>query len=120
MVVPSRIDNLPQTATEALACGTPVAAFDTCGLPDIVQHGETGLLARAFDTAALARAIETLADEGWNHVRSDAGQNGTLSGRSHICRDFAVAQYHPEHIAKKHIEIYGRVLDAASGAIRTS
>ena len=117
MVVPSRIDNLPQTATEALACGTPVAAFDTCGLPDIVLHGETGLLAPAFDTAALARAIDTLADEGWNHVRSDAGQNGRLSERSHICRDFAVAQYHPEHIAKKHIEIYGRVLDAASGAI---
>ena len=60
LVIPSRIDNLPNTGVEALACGTPVVAFDTCGLPDIVTHGKTGYLARAFDTDDLARGLHTV------------------------------------------------------------
>ena len=57
MVVPSRQDNLPNTAVEAQACGTPVVAFDIGGLLDIVEHGRTGWLALAFDTEDLASGI---------------------------------------------------------------
>ena len=49
MMIPSRQDNLPNTGVEALACGTPVIAFDCCGLSDIVSHQKTGWLAKAFD-----------------------------------------------------------------------
>jgi glycosyltransferase involved in cell wall biosynthesis len=45
-VVPSRQENLPQTATEAQACGCPVVAFDCTGLRDTVKDGVTGILAR--------------------------------------------------------------------------
>jgi glycosyltransferase involved in cell wall biosynthesis len=58
MLVPSRIDNLPNTAVEAASCGIPVVAFDIGGLPDIVVHRATGYLAHPFDVADLARGID--------------------------------------------------------------
>jgi glycosyltransferase involved in cell wall biosynthesis len=37
-----------------------VIAFNTCGLPDIVEHLQTGYLAKAFDTTDLAHGIQWL------------------------------------------------------------
>lgn len=53
-VLPSWAENLPQMAVEALACGTPVLAFDVGGIPEIVQPGITGWLAPLRDIGALA------------------------------------------------------------------
>jgi len=62
-VVPSRQDNLPQTGTEAQACGCPVVAFSIGGLPDVINHGETGLLAGDVDSDCLAVALKNLFDD---------------------------------------------------------
>ncbi|MYC94229.1 MAG: glycosyltransferase family 4 protein [Caldilineaceae bacterium SB0661_bin_32] len=45
---------------EAMAMGKPVVAFDHGPLPEIVAHGETGLLVPPGDTAALAGAVARL------------------------------------------------------------
>lgn len=58
MVVPSRQEAFGQTATEAMACGTPVVAFDQTGIADIVDHMENGYLAEAADPNDLAKGIE--------------------------------------------------------------
>lgn len=60
MVVPSRLEAFGQTASEAMACGTPVVAFDNTGLADVVEHGQTGYLARAFDTTDLAAGMDAM------------------------------------------------------------
>ena len=62
MVVPSRMDNLPQTATEAQSCGVPVVAFNATGLPDAVEHKHTGYLATPFDPADLAHGDQWVLD----------------------------------------------------------
>lgn len=57
MVVPSRLDNLPQTAVEAIACGTPVVAFNVGGLSDIIEHRKYGYLAEPYDLKDLGEGI---------------------------------------------------------------
>jgi len=58
MIVPSRQENLSNVVLEALACGTPVVAFNIGGMPDMIVHKETGYLAQAFDTDDLLKGIE--------------------------------------------------------------
>lgn len=57
LVAPSLIDNLPYTIFESLACGTPVVAFDTGGIPDMIQHRTNGYLAKYKDAEDLAKGI---------------------------------------------------------------
>jgi glycosyltransferase involved in cell wall biosynthesis len=45
---------------EAMASGKAVVASDIGGMPDLVDHGETGLLVAPGDAEALARAMQTL------------------------------------------------------------
>ena len=54
-VCPSRMDNYPNVCIEAMACGVPVTAFRTAGLPEIVFDPE--LLAEPFSPESLAQTI---------------------------------------------------------------
>jgi glycosyltransferase involved in cell wall biosynthesis len=53
-------DGLPNVIQEALALGTPVISTDVTGIPEVVRHGETGLLVPQHDAPALAAALERL------------------------------------------------------------
>ncbi len=49
---------------EAMACGTPVIASRVGGMPEVVSHGEAGLLVESGSVEELSEAINTLADQG--------------------------------------------------------
>ncbi len=56
-VLPSLQDNLPNVVMESMACCTPVVAFDTSGLPEMVQHNRNGYLAQPRSADDLAQGI---------------------------------------------------------------
>ena len=63
-VAPSTQDNLPNTILEATACGIPSVAFRVGGIPDLIDHMETGYLSEPLDSQDLARGmLWVLADE---------------------------------------------------------
>ena len=47
---------------EALAAGTPVVASRSGALPEIVTHGQDGLLIAPGDSLALAEAVASIVD----------------------------------------------------------
>jgi glycosyltransferase involved in cell wall biosynthesis len=65
LVLPSAYEEMGSVLTEAMAAGLPVVASDVGGIPEVVRHGETGLLVPPGDVAALAAALDRLvADPG--------------------------------------------------------
>ena len=59
-VFPTRWDTFGIAAIEAMAAGLPIIASDLNALPEIVLHGDSGLLVPQDDAAALAHAIDHL------------------------------------------------------------
>jgi glycosyltransferase involved in cell wall biosynthesis len=89
LVMPASDEGLGLVAAEALLCETPVVAFASGGLLDLIDHDQTGLLAPAGDAAALARAVDDLLD------RPDRGAALGRAGRAAVLARFgahAVAQ----------------------------
>jgi len=104
MIVPSRIDNLPQTAVEAMTCGTPVVAFRTGGLPDIVQDRVNGRLAAPFSPESLATSISWVLETPERHGRlSEAARTSS-------------SRWAPDRIAKRYVELFKEILSRRLGA----
>jgi glycosyltransferase involved in cell wall biosynthesis len=68
MVVPSTQESFGQTASEALACGTPVVAFNATGLMDIVDHQQNGYLAQPYESGDLADGIAWVLEDRTRHA----------------------------------------------------
>jgi glycosyltransferase involved in cell wall biosynthesis len=67
-------ESLGMVFLEAQSCGVPVAALETAGVPQVVIHGETGLLAPMDGGERLAEALAFLA--GNPMKREELGRNG--------------------------------------------
>lgn len=100
-VVPAVDEGLGLTAIESLLCETPVVAFDSGGLPDVVVPERTGLLVPAGDARALAAALD--------RVLSDAALRARLGREG---RQFALRRFGPDAVA----QLYARILREAAAA----
>lgn len=59
-LLPSETEALPTSLIEAAACGRAAVATRVGGVPEVVEHGRTGLLVAPGDPGALADAVVTL------------------------------------------------------------
>jgi glycosyltransferase involved in cell wall biosynthesis len=62
-LLPSKNESFGLAALEAMACGTPVIASDTGGLPEVVTHGETGYLFPLGDVDQMAEGALSLLED---------------------------------------------------------
>ena len=56
----SESEGMPVSLMEAAACGVPAVATAVGGVPELIQHGVTGLLAPPNDPEAFATALQQL------------------------------------------------------------
>jgi len=102
MAVPSRLENLPQAATEAQACGCPVVAFSVGGIPDTICDGVTGLLAKPFDVEDLSSAIFKLLTD--SDLRSAFGV---------AARERAMRLWGHNEIARQYLDVFRQAMHEA-------
>ncbi len=100
-VLPCEMDNLPNVIKEATCCGVPCTGFDVGGMPDMIDHQETGYLAKPYDPQDLARGI------GW------VAQHATADFRKEVRRRAELK--HAEHVAvNRYVEFYDEILGRPS------
>ena len=94
MLNPSRVDNMPNSVLEALACQLAVVSTNVGGVPYIVEDGATALLVPPDDPEAMARSICSLIEE------PALCQRIACAGRA------SVQQYSWQRVGTKWIQLY--------------
>jgi glycosyltransferase involved in cell wall biosynthesis len=97
-VLPSNREGIGSILLDAMEQGLPVVASRVGGVPDIVHHGDSGLLIDPASPAQLREAILTL--------RADAGLRRTLGERG---REFA-KDFTSEAMERKYFALYESLL----------
>jgi glycogen(starch) synthase len=92
---------------DALAFGRPVAATTAGGIPEVIEHGETGLLVERENPVGLGDAIAELLTD--RMLAARLGANGRARAR-----DFSV-----ERMTDRTIAVYEEVLNGRGGGRRS-
>ncbi|MES2428808.1 MAG: glycosyltransferase family 4 protein [Bacteroidota bacterium] len=96
-VTPSLEDNLPNTIMEALACGTPVVAFNTGGIPEMIDHQQNGYLAQFKSAADMAKGL---------YEMLNTTDSTKLSANA---RQKVLDNYTNEKVAQQYINLYNSI-----------
>jgi glycosyltransferase involved in cell wall biosynthesis len=105
MIVPSLQESFGQTAFEAMACGTPVVAFNATGLKDIVDHQQNGYLAQPYETEDLAKGIAWVLENKERHQKL-----------SHHAREKTEKEFASEIQAHRYLSLYTEILEQSNSA----
>lgn len=94
LVMPTLMDNLPNTIAEASACGLPTVAFGVGGVPQMVETGVNGYLAQPEQATDLAQGIVRC-------LRSES-----LLAMARNARAMAVKNYSPRNVAEAYLKLF--------------
>jgi colanic acid/amylovoran biosynthesis glycosyltransferase len=78
------MDGIPNVLIEALSVGLPVIATRLSGIPELVRHGDTGLLVDERDVDGIADAIA------WCATHRAEARNFAMQGRRLVQRAFDI------------------------------
>ncbi len=104
LLFPSRLEGLPMTPLEAMACGKPVIAARASSMPEVIEHGTTGLLCEPDNVNQFVEACRTLADS--PKTRQQYGD----AARERVERLFSEDVIVPQYIA-----LYKSLIDKKTG-----
>ncbi len=85
---------------ESMACGTPVVGFEVGGIPEMVQHQQTGYLVNYRSVEDLANGIQWVLEQS-----ETAFQQLSANARNHV-----VAHYDETVVARRYIRLYNDVV----------
>ena len=97
-VIPSRQDNLPNVALEALSCGKPIVSYNVGGLRELVDHKNNGYLAKSFDVKDFARGINFMIK---NHKKLN----------SNIIRNKFMKKINQDFVENKYNNFFKKILN---------
>lgn len=100
---PSLHEGLGSTLLDAMHFGLPVVASHVDGIPEIVRHGDNGLLVPPADPRALVGAIDTLYSNGQR--RTELAEKARATAES----------FTPEIMVDRYMKLYESVLSSHSG-----
>lgn len=100
-VLCSKAEGFPNAVIEAMAAGKPVVAANVGGIPEIIRHGDTGILVGPRTASAYADAIEqVLQNPAMSHAM---GQRASA---------FVEAELSVERMVDAHRRLYAELLAA--------
>lgn len=96
----SLAENFPLAVLEAMACGTPVVAFDVGGVKEAIEHRVTGFIAGYRNAEALAEGL------GWAlALPSDAREQLAEAGTARIKTD-----YDSDRMIDRYMALYNKLI----------
>lgn len=96
-VIPSLMDNLPNTVLESLFCGTPVIGFPVGGILDMIEPEVNGYLTKGIDSHSLAQTINLFLENSHQFDRD-------------VIREKAVAKYDQSIQASSYMKLFDELL----------
>lgn len=95
----SLAENSPMGIEEAMAASVPVVTSNRCGMPYMVNHGESGYLVNPCDPLDITLRFKQLLDD--DELRDKMGKNSHIS---------ALDRFHPHIVAARTREVYREAL----------
>lgn len=108
-VLPSYIENSPNSLGEAMLVGVPSIASYVGGVPSMIEHGKDGLLFPSGDHYSLAGMIAT--------ILRDPALARTLSNNAKIS---ARKRHDPKTIAQTMMNIYSRIIEDSPKKVKNN
>ncbi len=91
MLMPSELESFGLAALEAMACKVPTISTNVGGVPELIEHGKSGMLADVGDVDTMARyAVDLLSDE---KALRTMGESARFKAQSDFCATKIIAKY---------------------------